>query len=383
MESITNEDKNLLSTINTTVTQPLSKKAKKKKKKAKKPKEKKCSGLKELLEQINQEKLEKNKLQQKKEKKNSQEKNKEESKIVSQNESEEKNKEYMIKDYLSIINSSISGTTVATLSHEDTNEFQKLNVDNPNKFEYNGLKPNFVIKNCELSEDEKNEEDQFFKKRKISSPICDYFDGFDKILSETHKGSVDMTNSLNFIKKKDFIYSGSMINNKSYNIYNNIYIDSNYFVNPKEENNFDNKNIIDNYNNNIIIDEKNNNNNDIEFKKIEQEGNNINIYNEDYNYLNFPYSQFMDFYSNMMPENIENSKFNLLNDNLYNNNKHDNTNPIINNNKYNNKKNKKANYKNKKDSTKQKRKGDWLCNFCCNLNFSFRIFCNRCKAPKQ
>ena len=29
------------------------------------------------------------------------------------------------------------------------------------------------------------------------------------------------------------------------------------------------------------------------------------------------------------------------------------------------------------------RKGDWLCQFCLNLNFSFRSFCNRCRAPKQ
>ena len=26
--------------------------------------------------------------------------------------------------------------------------------------------------------------------------------------------------------------------------------------------------------------------------------------------------------------------------------------------------------------------GDWICNFCKNLNFSFRKFCNRCNMPK-
>ena len=28
------------------------------------------------------------------------------------------------------------------------------------------------------------------------------------------------------------------------------------------------------------------------------------------------------------------------------------------------------------------REGDWICNNCKNLNFSFRVECNRCKLPK-
>ena len=391
MENIVIEDKNKLNTINTEVEKLPSKKVKKIKKKLKK--QKKCTGLKELLEQIKQEKLEKTKLQQEKEGKESQEKNKKESEIIIQNENEEKNKEYIIKDYSNIFNSSISGTTIATLSHDDTNEFQKLITDIPNKFEFNDLKPNFLIKNSELFVDEKNEEEQAYKDQKISSPICYYFEGLDKILRETHKGTVDMTNSKNFIKKEDFICSDSLNNNSCNNIYND-----NYFINPEEENNLDNFN---NYNNNIIIDEKNDNNNDIkiinnnkaddtlennhcniELEKIEQEGNNINISNDQYNYFNIPYSQFMDYYSNIMPETIVNSKFNLLNDNLYINNYY-RINHAMYSNKYNNKKYKNSIYKNKKENSKPMRKGDWLCNFCLNINFSFRTFCNRCKATKQ
>lgn len=30
-----------------------------------------------------------------------------------------------------------------------------------------------------------------------------------------------------------------------------------------------------------------------------------------------------------------------------------------------------------------KRDGDWICSRCQNLNFAFRIFCNRCKLPKD
>ena len=28
------------------------------------------------------------------------------------------------------------------------------------------------------------------------------------------------------------------------------------------------------------------------------------------------------------------------------------------------------------------REGDWICNVCKNLNFAFRVECNRCKLPK-
>ena len=28
------------------------------------------------------------------------------------------------------------------------------------------------------------------------------------------------------------------------------------------------------------------------------------------------------------------------------------------------------------------REGDWICNCCKNLNFAFRVECNRCKLPK-
>jgi hypothetical protein len=44
----------------------------------------------------------------------------------------------------------------------------------------------------------------------------------------------------------------------------------------------------------------------------------------------------------------------------------------------------KKNYINAKNKKKpfDKRKGDWYCPKCNNLNFAFRINCNRCKMPK-
>ena len=35
----------------------------------------------------------------------------------------------------------------------------------------------------------------------------------------------------------------------------------------------------------------------------------------------------------------------------------------------------------RKSKTFTEREGDWVCNFC-NLNFSFRVECNRCKKSK-
>jgi len=36
----------------------------------------------------------------------------------------------------------------------------------------------------------------------------------------------------------------------------------------------------------------------------------------------------------------------------------------------------------KKKKVFEERAGDWVCMKCKNLNFSFRIICNRCKIPK-
>ena len=404
MENIENEEKNVLDKINTS-NEPPSTKPKKKKKKIKKPKEKKCNGLKELLEQINQEKLEKiKKAQEKKEKEKKIVKVESEiqaSTNIAQNENEEKNKD-LLKDYINIVNISPSGTTVA--SHDDFNESQKTNFD---KNSENSNK----IKNLEISEDDKiEEEQQFYNKRKISSPICDYYDGYDKFLSEIHKGSINMNNSMNFIKKEDFIPFGSCyINNNITNI-NNINNDSNNYINQEvinnnnnnTNNNNNNNNNEQNDNSNNINDEKVNNNidknyidkNNIDNNYINKNDeleqivldknnmNNINIFNEEYeyinDYMNIPYSQLMDYCYNQIPDINLISKFTLLNDfNIKNKSKSFY--------KYNNKKFKKnkTNHFNKKDKLMSMRRGDWQCSFCFNLNFSFRNYCNRCKAPKQ
>ena len=67
--------------------------------------------------------------------------------------------------------------------------------------------------------------------------------------------------------------------------------------------------------------------------------------------------------------------------------KTENTN--INNNKDNheisslNKSDNEKSKKKKENKVLKERKGDWICYFCKNLNFSFRDICNRCQKTKK
>lgn len=393
----TNEENLQMNTINA-ISDPVVNKIKKKKKKSKKPKEKKCKDLKELLEQINKEKEEKLKKQEEKKKlkidTTSLVEPQANSGSLTPIESEDRGKDFMIKDYLNAINNSVSGTTVATLSHED--EFQKSNFDrysSLSKFEYGDLRPNYLMKACELSDEEKNrEEEPYYCKRKKSSPICDYYCGFDKILSEMHKGSVDMSNSMNFIKKEDLISSSMCMNNNNFN-------DLNYFFNP-EVNYHKNNNNNNEINNTIdkANEDKKNDMDQIHMDKniLNNVYNNIDNNKTEYDYMNMSYYPYYDYY-NIYPEFNTNSKFSLNNEMINNNNnaeisKSNSHIYKIHTKKLKNKENKKDKNKPKNSANKSKkdnypylslRKGDWLCQFCLNLNFSFRSFCNRCRAPKQ
>ena len=392
----TNEENLKLNTINA-ISDPVVNKIKKKKKKIKKPKEKKCKGLKELLEQINKEKVEKQKkLEEKKNLKIETTQGVEQqvnSGTLTPVESEDRGKDFMIKDYLSAINNSVSGTTVATLSHED--EFQKFNFDrysSMSKCEYADLRPNYLMKTCELSDEEKNkEEEPFCCKRKKSSPICDYYCGFDKILSKMHKGSVNFSNSMNFIKKEDLISSSVCMNNNNFN-------DLKYYFNPEVNNhkNINNNNGDMNNTNDKAIEDKKVDMNQIDMDKniLNNVYNNIDNNKTEIDYINMSYYPYYDYY-NIYPEFNSNSKFSLNNEFVNINNKDQISNSHIyktHNKKLKNKDNKKDKNKTKNSVNKTKkdnypylslRKGDWLCQFCLNLNFSFRSFCNRCRAPKQ
>ena len=174
------------------------------------------------------------------------------------------------------------------------------------------------------------EEEQFNNindnnKRKMTFSICSYYNGYDKFLSETETSTIDLSTSLNFIKKEKFEenFSEEIENNNS-NININKDIENNTLQN---NNNIQNININNNYNVQFIENPKNLQNYGYmqEIVLLDSKYSKFDIYNNDY-YVNY--------------------KFNI------------NGNYIV------------------------RRRGDWLCEKCGNYNYSFRDVCNRCKNPK-
>ena len=265
------------------------------------------------------------------------------------------------------------------------------------------------------------------KQRKLSSPLCCYYDGSDIYLSKTQKSIINMNKSFNFIKKENFFNS-----NKS--ITNNIFINNNS-INDNNSN-FDNRIQKfftinnNNINNGNTRHQKNNGKIELNMNHIPYDNRmqNNNIINNKFFYQNNIQQQIFNInYINL--NNCQNNQFNAINNNI---NKRKLTyniddgiignyfNNILNSNykkipneqffnvrlpkekfnpdlfSYNNKQEKLVRFDiNKKLSTKSisnfnkiekkpfdKRKGDWLCPECHNLNFAFRIVCNRCQLQK-
>ena len=279
--------------------------------------------MKELLEQIKQENEEKLLKEKKQKEKTSAEKDKEN------------------KQRKESINTTSKSTSVATSV--------ALSIDDYNFPSYLSINPN----NNEISEYEINEEK--FKKKKTSSPIVEYYNGFEKFWNKEYESPIDLTKSANYVDKKKFIslYELNLKKTK---------------INPKEtdvkdKNDKNNKN--NKYNNKYNIDDNINNNDYMNmtnyyFKSPEE------YYNHYYNY-NYNYSEGN---SNIPSEgnDIQNIIKNL-NNNLAS---------------YYSKaflaKNKKSK---KKISGNRPRIGDWTCIYCFNLNFSFRKSCNKCHALKE
>ena len=131
--------------------------------------------------------------------------------------------------------------------------------------------------------------------RKMSSPVCLYYEGFDKYLCEKNPNLNDYTKSNNFIKKE--LYFGNYCE-YPYDYYNEIKLRNNSFGGINELNFNNNKNNImsvnansnnnnnDEYNNDSINVIKNNNNkNDDNNKDEEMKINQFNLsYYNNYNY---------------------------------------------------------------------------------------------------
>ena len=279
------------------------------------------------------------------------------------------------------------------------------------------------------------------KQRKMSSPLCCYYDGSDVYLSKTQKTTIDMNNSPNFIKKDSFFNMSDKMINKNFIINNSINENDNININFLSLNN---KPKFSSLENNIEENEQNKKkqkNNKIKRLTLNinqmphNDINNINrlqknnIINNNYFFqnnnfqpqiFNINYINLNNFQNNINPMNNTFSKRKLsyniedgfignyfnnilnLNNNTIANNRLFNVqqqqqklNPMLfsyneeqeqnmsqlNQNKNPNNKSINSNSKNEKKPF-DKRKGDWLCPDCHNLNFAFRVVCNRCQLPK-
>ena len=171
--------------------------------------------------------------------------------------------------------------------------------------------------------------------------LRDYFDGTIEHLKKKEKCEVDFSNSKNFITKEDFYkkYSVEKEDEKE-----NINDSEQY-----EQELFENYNYVYDYNRNY-------NNGYSDFKNFEQK---------------FKLQPFFTYPEIMIVES-KRSKFDDFND----------SNTFYDNIKYK-PKNYNANLGKKKCNFFIRRRGDWLCEICGNLNFVYREYCNRCKAKKQ
>jgi len=246
--------------------------------------------------------------------------------------SNEEEEDILLKDNFSIYHKSNSKTTVGSLSQEGIDNYTKLN-----SFELK-LKPNHINKNiCENDEKElKDENDVFlYKNENICLPIFEYYKGtVDFLKNELIKENIISKKSKNFLKKSK--------------VYNDSKVEEKIEIKEKKEINYNNQ--------------KNENKFNIEF-------------NMDNNNMNYPLYNYMDFYNYGYNNPYYNNKTNDIQKII--NNINNNMNKNYYSFPYNNKKT-----KNKKGNKSKRTKGEWTCEYCFNLNYSFRKSCNRCNALK-
>ena len=260
--------------------------------------------------------------------------------------------------------------------------------------------------------------DYYDNKRKMSSPLCEYLNGTDSYLSHIFKSTVDIKYSQNFVKKAQFFGSEKQLNNlkKNFNKKNinkkndnlenvqfkkngSMNFSFNNIINNPVMNNNNNINKINNFNNNYI---NNNlyflNNNyptqqifNINYINLNNFPNNNNIINRRKLTYNVEAGFIGNYFNNIL--NLNNQQ-NPQDSNFCQLQNHHKLNPLFfsynesqgkdTTSGANNKNNSKKNKNNSKVPKKplDKRKGDWQCPNCNNLNFAFRVACNRCQLQK-
>jgi len=226
----------------------------------------------------------------------------------------------------------------------------------------NGISCNYVLNLNYLKKD-------FNNIKKNNSPICVYYEGIDKKLSEKNPNDFDYTKTKNFISK-DIYYNNINNQNNFRLIYYPFEFNYTFEQNDFEKSTF-NKKIINSNN-------ENNNKNKNEEKKSYSNSNTPSFkkYGGKFDIPLYYYN-----YDNKVIRGIQST--NLFCNNNSINNKNQKKNEEGNNENSNSNKNQK-NYFNKgrKGKPFTERSGDWVCSTCKNLNFAFRTICNRCHLPK-
>ena len=411
------------------------------KKKIKKKKQSNFKGLKDLLNNINQEKGINTKVKKKKIKKNKKNKEKEQ-----QCENTIFNKEMLYKKNDIDINCSTNISSKSQYENNFLNEkSEKEYTMSENNDEFiKGKYLNFIPKANEEIEKNQLNNKEVDNNINVSSPIIKYYEGSEEYLKNMNNNIMNFSNSINFVSKKvfsspefkfnnnKFIKNKKDINIKWDNSNNLNFINLNFIKDNNCKYNFafnnNNNNTFYFYNNlNINLFYNNiylNNDNDKENKnrqnKFDFSEKNINENLEELESINSNNEINLNNYiiqnafslNDKNSENLSNSKEKLLkifeNINLNSNNKIANFYPnkvdlpnnnidnkdnfnisnYINNEFYQKMKNNKNNNKCTANGTSKKtpfcqRPNDWLCGKCYNLNFGFRIYCNRCSAPKE
>ena len=389
-------------------------------KKIKKKVKKNYENIKDLLDNIKESKektANNKKIKKKKNKKK--EIIKENAKDEINNDDENNNKNNSKSEILKLHTSTAS----SSISQDENNiDIQKDNFESQTKKENNKFKlMNYIPKNIGNNNILNNIDDE--NSAKVSLPMYEYFKELEKNLKNM-KSVVDLNNSINFVKK-------DVISSSKFNFYNNRFIiknnigciygefnknhcvNDNYIFNIGYNNKYNNVFYYNNYNINFFYNNIYLNNSDVKknmenkFDDINQnkfdknENSNFSFNINNYNIQNtFSYKekkaqkQSEEKQYDKISENLNNNNNNYqnkyplsLNVNTDNNNTY-NRNNIFNNDTKNNNKNAQIdkNAPNNEPIKKNKfcpRPNDWVCSKCFNINFAFRVFCNRCKESRD
>ena len=222
--------------------------------------------------------------------------------------------------------------------------------------------------------------------KKNLSPICIYYEGIDKYLSEQNSDPFDYSKTNNYIEKNIYF------NNYFQNEYSIVYYPYDYGYERLRTYSFENNEFnvnkslsIKKANSDIITSNNNVDNSNIENNEKEKKAfSNSNTPSFKKYGGKFDIPLYYYNYDSGMMRGIQSANL-FCNNNFINNinqNKNENqTNETLINNNSN--KNQKIYFnKGKKGRPFTERSGDWVCANCRNLNFAFRIICNRCHLPK-